>query len=146
VKRAPAYIEWMGVRLTSEELAATGIYLALCVDAKTGLVRSNTGTKRWRPGIPTYWRVDIYKVLETLAKHGIISKYDVADDNVFYLVRNGYVKLRKLRIPSLETLVTSIAKSKTLIEAFCRDFPREAKRYIVAVPGTKNRNVQERRV
>jgi hypothetical protein len=123
-----------GARVYSVELAATGLYLALCVDGRTGALRSNAGTRKLRLEAPAYWKVDIPKLIEALAEHGVISRHDAYSDEVFYLVRNGYIQLRKLaktKIKSLESLVTSLSKSKSLLDKFCREFPREAEAYIL---------------
>jgi len=124
-----------GLRVYPEELAATAIYLALCVDANMSSMRPNTGSKKWKFDLPVYWKIDIYTLIKTLARHRVISEKDIDDERVFYMVRNGYTQLRRLlkkkKHYSLENLVTTITKSKTILEKFCREYPREAEKYIL---------------
>jgi hypothetical protein len=87
-----------GTRIYPVELAATGLFLALCVDAKTSSVKRNSGSKKWRLEVPVYWKVDVPSLVTTLTKHGIIDKFDAYSDNTFYLVRNGYIQLRKRKL------------------------------------------------
>jgi hypothetical protein len=123
-----------GTKIYPEELAATAIYLALCVDSNPGPMKRVYGSKRWRLDTELYWKLDIYRLIETLAKHGVVSKADV--DDLFYMVRNGYILLRKLLVKqgkySLENLVTTIApKTRPLLESFCKKFIVEAEPYIL---------------
>jgi hypothetical protein len=125
------------VRIYPAELAATGIYLALCVDANKRSMKRVFGLKKWRFNLEVYWKLDIYELIKTLAEHGVIKREDTYSDELFYMVRNGYIQLRRTLMKrknnnSLETLVTSIvAKTKPLLEKFCRDFPLEAEQYIL---------------
>jgi hypothetical protein len=123
-----------GTRIYPEELAATAIYLALCVDSNPGSMKRVHGSKRWRLSTELYWKLDIYRLIETLAKHGVIREVDV--DDLFYMVRNGYILLRKLLVKqgkhSLENLVATIApKTRSLLESFCKKFIVEAEPYIL---------------
>jgi hypothetical protein len=125
-----------GTRVYPEELAATAIYLALCVDSNPGPMKRVHGSKRWRHNAELYWKLDIYKLIETLAKHGVVSEADIDNDDLFYMVRNGYILLRKLLAKSgkrsLENLVTTIApKTRSLLESFCKKFVVEAEPYIL---------------
>lgn len=126
-----------GVRVYPVELAATAIYLALCVDGKKRSMKRVFGLKRLRLDAEVYWRLDIYELIRTLAEHGVISRGDAYSDEMFYMVRNGYIQLRRAllkrrRDNSLEALVTSIAaKTRPLLERFCTEFPVEAGQYIL---------------
>ncbi len=136
-RRYRAFYVRNGVRVYPVELAATAIYLALCVDANRRSMKRVFGSKRLRLDAEVYWRLDIYELVRTLAEHGVIDRGDAYSDEVFYMVRNGYIQLRRAllksrRDNSLETLVTSIAaKTRPLLERFCREFPVEAGRYIL---------------
>lgn len=123
-----------GTRIYPEELAATAIYLALCVDSNPGPMKRVYGSKRWKLDAELYWKLDIYRLIETLARHGVVHEADA--DDLFYMVRNGYILLRKLLIKqgkrSLESLVTTIApKTRSLLESFCKKFIVEAEPYIL---------------
>jgi hypothetical protein len=117
-----------GERVTPLVIVATALYLALCVDANYSAVKANT--KKWRFQIPVYWRVDVYKLIDSLVKHNVVGE-EAYTDEFFYIVRNGYIQLRRMRIPSLERLVTSISKSLVVLREFCADFPREAGNYLL---------------
>jgi hypothetical protein len=117
-----------GEQVTSLVIVATALYLTLCVDANYSAVKANN--KKWRFQIPVYWRVDIYKLIDSLVKHNVVGE-EAYTDEFFYIVRNGYIQLRRMRIPSLERLVTSIFKSLVVLREFCTDFPREAGNYLL---------------
>ena len=107
--------------------------MAICVDGRIGLLKSASGTKN--KVINMMWKIDIFKVMETLAEHGIISKWEASDDEFFFYVRNGYITLRRVMrrrgAHSLEDLLTSVAWSRKMIERFCKTFAKEASNYIL---------------
>lgn len=117
------------------ELASTGLYLAVCVDSARAF-RSNAGAKKkFKSTGLFFWKIDIYSLIESLVKHGIIPE-DIADeDAVFYAVRNGVIELRRMRLRSLESIVTSIIITRGALKAFCDKFPVEAGKYLLISPG-----------
>jgi len=110
-------------------LAATGLYLALCVDSISSSVKRAGGREA-----PAFWKVDVFKLIEVLASRGLIDKQRIYDEDVFHAVRNSYIALRKLRLRSVETLVTSILKTRERINEFCREFPKEAPDLLLIPP------------
>jgi hypothetical protein len=128
-----------GERVTPLVIVATSLYLALCVDANYSAVKGNT--KKWRFQIPVYWKVDVYKLIDSLVKHGVVGE-EAYTDEFFYIVRNGYIQLRRMRIPSLERLVTSVSKSSVVLREFCRDFPREVGNYLLKEVLNANTNIE----
>ena len=117
------------------ELASTGLYLAVCVDSACAF-RNNAGVKKkFKSTGLFFWKIDIYSLIESLVRHGIIPK-DIADeDAVFYAVRNGVIELRRMRLSSLEAVVTSIIITRGALKAFCEGFPLEAGKYLLIKPG-----------
>jgi hypothetical protein len=117
------------------ELASTGLYLAVCVDSACAF-RNNAGVKKkFKSTGLFFWKIDIYSLIESLVKHGIIPE-DIADeDAVFYAVRNGVIELRRMRLRSLESIVTSIIITRGALKAFCESFPFEAGKYLLIKPG-----------
>jgi len=111
----------------SAKLAATGLYLALCVDNIMSSIKPIAGSKKLKGReIPAFWKIDIPKIIEVLAEHKLINSREIYSDKTFYTVRNSYIALRKLKLQSIETLVTNIIKTKQNIEEFCRKFKEEA--------------------
>jgi hypothetical protein len=114
-------------KISFDQLSATGIYLAVCVDNYV-VFKSNSG---YFKKLKQMWRVDIDAVIKSLLKHEVIREEDFDSDmELFYAVRNGYVALRAKKIPCLERLLTSF-KTKQRVEEFCKRFPEEAKEYIL---------------
>ncbi|MCC5989897.1 MAG: hypothetical protein LM558_00105 [Thermosphaera sp.] len=114
-------------KISFDQLSATGIYLAVCVD-NYAVFKSNSG---YLKKLKQMWRVDIDAVIRSLLKHEVISEDDFDSEmELFYAVRNGYVALRAKKIPCLERLLTSF-KTKQRVEEFCKRFPEEAKEYLL---------------
>jgi hypothetical protein len=114
-------------KISYDQLSATGIYLAVCVDNYV-VFKSNSG---YFKKLKQMWKVDIDAVIRSLLRHGVISEDDFDNEmELFYAVRNGYVALRAKKIPCLERLLTSF-KTKQRVEEFCRRFPTEASEYIL---------------
>jgi hypothetical protein len=115
-------------KISYDQLSATGIYLAVCVDNYV-VFKSNSG---YFKKLKQMWKVDIDAVIRSLLEHEVISEDDFeSDTEMFYAVRNGYVALRAKKIPCLEKLLTSF-KTRQSVEEFCKRFPKEAKEYILA--------------
>ena len=131
------------VKMDTVRLAATGIYLAICWDSRFSVLKTNTGVKKRvrGNGVIAFYGIDIDKVIQTLVNHNLLPPDAVDDYETFFLVRNGYVGLRKRRIRSLEKLVSSIIKSRTVIEEFCREFPAEAKSLLLINDSRLNEKV-----
>ena len=116
------------------ELASTGLYLAVCVDSARAF-KSNAGTKKKiRSTGLFFWKVDIYTLIESLVRHGIIPGNLAGEDVVFYAVRNGVVELRKMKLSSLESVVSSIIITRGALKVFCDKFPVEAGKYLLLSP------------
>ena len=116
------------------ELASTGLYLAVCVDSARAF-KSNAGTKKKiRSTGLFFWKVDIYTLIESLVRHGIIPGNLAGEDVVFYAVRNGVVELRKMKLSSLESVVSSIIITRGALKAFCDKFPVETGKYLLLSP------------
>jgi hypothetical protein len=114
-------------KISFDQLSATGIYLAVCVD-NYSVFKSNSG---YLKKLKQMWKVDIESVMKSLLRHGVIQENDFESEmEMFYAVRNGYVTLRSKKIPCLENLLTSF-KTKKRVEEFCELFPKEAKDYIL---------------
>lgn len=114
-------------KISYDQLSATGIYLAVCVDNYV-VFKSNSG---YFKKLKQMWRVDIDAVIRSLLKHEVIREEDFDSDmEMFYAVRNGYVALRSKKIPCLERLLTSF-KTKQRVEEFCKRFPEEAREYLL---------------
>ena len=120
-----------GDRVTSLSLAATALYLSICVDAKTGTLKRDSVPRVLSVEVPVYWRVDVFKLIDSLVEHGVVEARDAYTDEFFYALRNGVIRLRRLGLRSLEQLVTSVFKSRRVLEDFCREFPVEAGRLIL---------------
>jgi len=75
--------------------------------------------------------VDIPKILEVLADHGILPRDVALTDEAFNYVRNGYISLRRRGLRSLEELLTAVGRYSYLLDRFCQNFPREAGRLIM---------------
>ena len=118
------------------ELASTGLYLAVCVDSARAF-KSNAGTKKkFKSTGLFFWKVDIYTLIESLVRHGIIPDNIAGEDVVFYAVRNGVVELRKMKLRSLESVVSSIIITRGALKAFCDRFPVEAGKYLLISPNS----------
>jgi hypothetical protein len=118
------------------ELASTGLYLAVCVDSVRAF-KSNPGVKKkFRSTGLFLWKVDVYTLIESLVRHGIVPDNIANEDAVFYAVRNGIIELRKMKLHSLESVVTSIIITRGALKAFCEGFPVEAGRYLLISPGS----------
>jgi len=114
-------------KISYDQLSATGIYLAVCIDNYT-VFKSNSG---YLKKLKQMWKVDIDAVIKSLLKHEVISEDDFDSEmELFYAVRNGYVALRAKKIPCLERLLTSF-KTRQRVEEFCKRFPEEAREYIL---------------
>jgi len=109
------------------KLAATAIYVAVCIDGK-GIKRQSSS--RHTSGL---WRLDMMKLYRSLKSRGI--EFATSEDEAIFLLRNGYIHLRKLMkelgLKSLEALLTSIDLDDDTINHFCRSFAEEAKSLIL---------------
>jgi len=113
-------------------LAATGLYLTLCVENITSSLKPLTRGKRLKGrDIPAFWKIDIPRLIEVLAEHGLVDPREAYNDKTFYTVRNSYIALRRLKLRSVEMLVTTMIKSRKMIEEFCRQFKEEAGHLII---------------
>jgi len=109
------------------KLAATAIYVAVCIDGR--------GIKR-RPSSrhsSVLWGLDMMKLYRSLKSRGI--EFASSEDEAIFLLRNGYIHLRKLMkelgLRSLEALLTSIDLDDDTINSFCKSFAEEAKNLIL---------------
>jgi len=127
----------MGVRKVKNAdavaYAATGIYLAICVDGRFGSLKTASGSKR--KSMSLMWKVDIFKVADALARHGLIDESEAMDDDMFFYLRNGYISLRKVlrkrNALSLEKLLTQLVWDREDIAQFCEKFRVEAGKYLI---------------
>jgi hypothetical protein len=127
----------MGVRKNKNAdavaYAATGIYLAICVDGRFGSLKTASGSKR--KSMSLMWKVDIFKVADALARHGLIDESEAMDDDMFFYLRNGYISLRKVlrkrNALSLEKLLTQLVWDREDIAQFCEKFRVEAGKYLI---------------
>ena len=109
------------------KLAATAIYIAVCIDGR-GIKRQSSS--RQSSGL---WRLDMARLYKSLRSRGI--EFASSEDEAIFLLRNGYIHLRKLMkelgMKSLEVLLTSIDLDDDIINHFCRSFAEEAKSLIL---------------
>jgi hypothetical protein len=109
------------------KLAATAIYIAICIDGRG--VKKRSASK----GSAGLWKLDMIKLYKSLKSRGI--DFASSDDEAVMLLRNGYIHLRRLMkvygMESLENLLTSIYINDDVIDQFCTSFAREAKNLIL---------------
>jgi len=109
------------------KLAATAIYVAICVDGR-GIKRKSSSKRS-----SALWKLDMIRLYRSLKNRGI--EFATNEDEAISLLRNGYIHLRKLMgelgLKSLEELLTSIDLDDSVINSFCKSFAEEAKNLIL---------------
>ena len=101
--------------------------MSVCVDNYV-VFKSNSG---YLKKLRQLWKIDIDAVVKSLVNHKVVSLNDFeSEDEVFYSIRNGYITLRRKKIPCLEKLLTSFKTRETIVW-FCREFPVQAREFII---------------